>query len=274
MARPLVFLSYCHDDGEQARTLHDDLCAAGFKVWWDKDILPGQDWRLEIHRAMRDSSAVILCLSHATQSRRKSGIFPEARDAIAAYRELAPGSIFLIPVRFSECEVPFLEIDSTRNLADLQYVDLFPDSRRKEGLQRLVASIRLACSPASSHRAVNSAVPGWTEEDADAAARTILQELTDPEMIDQVGRGYIEAERWPEAWIFYTKLLELTQLTSAKWRARAYEAMAEILWRTQQQESADTYWTISRRFYGQISTSEAAALDRRIASLKAAVRAN
>lgn len=77
-----------------------------------------------------------------TEARHKSGMFPEALDAIAAYREYAPGSIFLIPVRLSQCEIPPLEIDGTRTLDRLQYVDLFPVGKRSAGLQRLIKALR------------------------------------------------------------------------------------------------------------------------------------
>lgn len=68
----------------------------------------------------------------------------EALDAIAVYREYAPGNIFLIPVRLSDCEIPLIEIDSTRTLDRLQYVDLFPTSKRPEGFKKLLHAIRAA----------------------------------------------------------------------------------------------------------------------------------
>ncbi len=69
---------------------------------------------------------------------------PEARDAIAAYREHTPGNTFLIPVRLSDCGVPSFEIDSTTMLDDLQYVDLFPPPQRAGGLGRLISAIQAA----------------------------------------------------------------------------------------------------------------------------------
>jgi len=112
-------------------------------VWWDQDILPGQDWKFEIRKAMRNAYAVVLCLSQETAARTTSGIYPEALDAIEAYREYSPGSTFLIPVRLSDCEVP-IEIDGTRMLDRLQFVDLFPSAQRATGLARLVTALRAA----------------------------------------------------------------------------------------------------------------------------------
>src|SRR5689334_9700214 len=106
MKKKHVFLSYCRDNMDQVARLRGDLSAAGESVWWDQDIQPGQDWKLEIRQAMKDAYAVVLCFSKESQARNRSGIYPEALDAISAYREYAPGSIFLIPVRLSECEIP------------------------------------------------------------------------------------------------------------------------------------------------------------------------
>jgi len=126
------------------RQLRDDLLNAGETVWWDQDIRAGIDWRLEVGRAIRDAYAIILCFSQNTQRRKTSGLYPEAADAIGAYREYPPGSIFLIPVRLSDCQIPDLAIDSTRTLDQLQHMDLFPSSKRPAALRRLLEAIRAA----------------------------------------------------------------------------------------------------------------------------------
>jgi internalin A len=137
-----VFLSYCHDNESEVKRLRNDLISAGETVWWDKDIPIGADWKFEIRRAMKGAYAVVLCLSAESEARKAAGIYPEARDAIEAYRQYAPGSNFLYPVRLAECDIPPLEIDGTRTLDRLQYVDLFPDARRREALAALVESIK------------------------------------------------------------------------------------------------------------------------------------
>jgi hypothetical protein len=139
-----VFLSYCRENVEDVRKLRDDLIAADVPTWWDQDILPGQDWKLAIRTAMHESYAVVLCLSQETDARNRAGIYPEALDAIEYYREHKPGGIFLIPVRLSECEIPPIQIDPLRMLDRLQRADLFPPSRRGDGLQRLIQALRAA----------------------------------------------------------------------------------------------------------------------------------
>ena len=93
---------------------------------------------------MRDAYAVVLCLSKETEARTRTGIYPEAAAAIGALREYAPGGIFLIPVRLSDCTIPPLEIDATRRLDRLQFVDLFPPARRAANFKRLIAAIQTA----------------------------------------------------------------------------------------------------------------------------------
>lgn len=136
-----VFLSYCRDNKREVNQLHDDLVRHGFEVWWDDNLLAGQDWKSEIRKAIQSSGAVVACFSAEVQERDASGMFPELRDAIEVYRQMRPGSIFLIPVRLSECRIPELPIDATRFLSDLHYVDLFPAEERADGITNVVNSL-------------------------------------------------------------------------------------------------------------------------------------
>lgn len=139
-----VFLSYVRENSADVERLRNDLIGAGEAVWWDRDIPAGANWRHEIRKALKDAYAFVLCLSKAMEKRSRSGAYPEVRDAIAMYRELAPGGIFILPVRLDDCDVPDFEIDSTTVLTDLQQVDLFPDVERPAALKRLVAAL-VAC---------------------------------------------------------------------------------------------------------------------------------
>ncbi|HWS85735.1 MAG TPA: toll/interleukin-1 receptor domain-containing protein [Pyrinomonadaceae bacterium] len=137
-----VFLSYFHGDRASISKLRDDLKNAGEEVWWDQDILPGQDWELTIEQALRESYAILICLSKKALAQVESGIYPEARTAIEAYKRYKPGSIFLIPVRLNKCDIPPIKIDGSQRLDVLQYADLFPASKRVDGLKRLIEAIR------------------------------------------------------------------------------------------------------------------------------------
>ncbi|WP_280155494.1 TIR domain-containing protein [Piscinibacter sp. XHJ-5] len=140
----IVFISYCRDNQLEVASLRDRLMAAGESVWWDQDILPGADWKLEIRRAISRSYAVICCLSPELASRSRSGVYPELSEAMRAMRERPPGDIFLVPVRLAECVVPQVEIDDGRMLDRLQTLDLFPASDFESRFARLVAALREA----------------------------------------------------------------------------------------------------------------------------------
>ena len=137
-----VFISYLRENRQQVARVRDTLQAVGEPVWWDGDLLPGADWSRELRRQVDAAYAIIFCFSAESAARTSSGMYPEALDAIRIYRELAPGNIFIIPVRLSECQIPDVEIDATRTLRSLQYVDLFPESAWGAGIDKIVASIR------------------------------------------------------------------------------------------------------------------------------------
>lgn len=188
MAAKHVFLSYCRDNAKLVAKLRDDLLAADEQVWWDQQILPGQDWRQAIHQAMKASYAVVLCLSKEAQTRATSGIYPEALDAIDAYRQHAPGSVFLIPVRLSECEIPQLRISKSDYLDSLNYVDLFPAARRKQGLQRLLAALRAApCHPSG-----RKSVASEAETASQAATPITTPESVAPAVAPERLRRYLD----------------------------------------------------------------------------------
>jgi len=63
-------------------------------------------------------------------------------DAIREYRLQAPGTIFLIPVRLTPCQIPDIEIDDTRTLDRLQMIDLFPGDSWSAGIARLIEALR------------------------------------------------------------------------------------------------------------------------------------
>jgi len=142
MAKKHVFLSYCRDNKDEVARLRADLIAAGETVWWYGDILGGQDWKQQIRWAMKQSYAVVLCLSKELEERVHSGVYPEVLTAIAIYRQQAPGTVFLIPIRLSACQIPDIAIDDLRTLDSLQAIDLFPADQRAAGLQRLLTSLR------------------------------------------------------------------------------------------------------------------------------------
>jgi len=142
MVKQHVFISYCRDNQSEVAKLRDDLIQAGEKVWWDQDILPGYNWESAINDAIKQCYAFVACLSKKAEARFQSGIYPEIDKAIERYRTYAPGKPFIILVRLSKCKIPSIKIDATSGLDKIQYVDLFPPSKRSAGLQKLIRAIQ------------------------------------------------------------------------------------------------------------------------------------
>jgi hypothetical protein len=119
--RPRVFVAYVDEDSRLALRLVESLNAAGVKTWIDKQrLLPGQDWRRAIERAIDRADFFLACFSQ--RAIRKRGQFPyELRYALRCAERMPLDENFLIPVRLDACELP-QRIHSTT-----QSVDLFPD---------------------------------------------------------------------------------------------------------------------------------------------------
>jgi formylglycine-generating enzyme required for sulfatase activity len=126
-----VFLCHSSADKPAVRELYQRLCADGIDAWLDEEnLLPGQDWQREIPRAVRQSDAVIVCLSRG--SINKAGyIQKEIKFALDVADEQPEDTIFLIPLKLEECEVP-------ERLSRWQWVNHFDPN----GYARLMKALR------------------------------------------------------------------------------------------------------------------------------------
>ena len=126
-----VFLCHSSADKPAVRELYQRLQADGIDVWLDEEnLLPGQDWGLEIPKAVRESDAVIVCLSRGAIN--KAGyVQKEITFALDVADQQPQGTIFLIPLKLEECDVP-------ERLRRWQWVNLL-DS---QGYARLLRALR------------------------------------------------------------------------------------------------------------------------------------
>jgi hypothetical protein len=126
----LVFISHASEDEAAARRLTKRLREDGFNPWLDLErLLPGQDWSFEIEQALRTSGAILLCFSDVAV--KKEGYIQREYKRAMKYREEKPeGTIFVIPVRLDECEMPHF-------IRELQWVDYSKD------YEKLVAALNL-----------------------------------------------------------------------------------------------------------------------------------
>lgn len=101
-----VFLCHASQDKQLVRKLSRRLRQDGHSPWLDEEqLVGGQDWDLEIKRAVRSSDIVVVCLSQTAVG--KTGYLQkELRQALDIADEQPEGSIFIIPVKFNSCDVP------------------------------------------------------------------------------------------------------------------------------------------------------------------------
>ncbi len=134
--RPLrVFLCHSSNDKPAVRELYQKLRAeAWIQPWLDEEELyPGQDWNMEIEKAVEAADAIIVCLSKGSIT--KEGYVQRELRIVLDFADYKPeGTLYIIPVRLEECEPP-------RRLRPWQYADYF-EGQRERGLQRLLVSLK------------------------------------------------------------------------------------------------------------------------------------
>ena len=126
-----IFLCHSSADKPAVRELYQRLRADGFEPWLDEeDLLPGQDWQHEIPKVVRNADAVVVCLSHGSIT--KTGyVQKEIKFALDVADEQPEDTIFLIPLKLEECDVP-------ERLSRWQWVDYFDSN----GYARLLKALR------------------------------------------------------------------------------------------------------------------------------------
>lgn len=107
--------------------------------WLDEEKLyPGQDWDLEIEKAVEATNAVVVCLSNNSVS--KEGYLQRELRFVLRIADFKPeGAVFVIPVRLDECPMP-------RRLSMWQYVDYFPGNRKDWAYKRLLGSLKVCAN--------------------------------------------------------------------------------------------------------------------------------
>jgi formylglycine-generating enzyme required for sulfatase activity len=136
MTRPLrVFLCHSSNDKPAVRELYQKLRA---EPWIqprldEEELYPGQDWNMEIEKAVEAADAIIVCLTK--NSINKEGYVQRELRIVLDFADYKPeGTLYIIPVRLEECEPP-------RRLRAWQYADYFEENRER-ALQKLLVSLK------------------------------------------------------------------------------------------------------------------------------------
>jgi hypothetical protein len=158
----MVFLSYSRKDRDAAKALYDRLRTGGYKVWFDEEsLLPGEDWELEIHKAIKNCSAVIICLSSNWVNDR-GYVQKELKMTLEVFSEMPEGKVFVIPVKLDTCELP-------PSLSRLHWISF----SETDGFERLRKAIdtTMGVPTIASVKAASQSVTPWQEIVEDIIAK-------------------------------------------------------------------------------------------------------
>lgn len=136
-----VFLCHSSQDKLVVRELYQRLISESWiDPWLDEEkLLPGQDWDMEIEKAVESADVIIVCLSNKSVT-KEGYIQRELKFALDIALEKPEGTIFIIPLRLDDCEPP-------RRLRAWQYVDYYPLARRDLAYGRLLKALTLKTNP-------------------------------------------------------------------------------------------------------------------------------
>lgn len=179
--RPLkVFLCHAHTDKPKVRELYRYLKKRGIQPWFDEeDLVGGQDWQVEIPKAIATSDAIIICLTKNSID-REGYIQKEIKFALDKALEMPEGRIFLIPVKFEECEVPF-------TLSRYQWVDLTVES----GYAKMMKALKFR---ASQLERTTVELPKKAVEEENLALEKAAREKEEREAAEKVARERAEKD--------------------------------------------------------------------------------
>jgi formylglycine-generating enzyme required for sulfatase activity len=156
-----VFLCHSSQDKPVIRELFKKLLAEGWlDPWLDEEkLLPGQNWDLEIEKAVETSDAVVVCLSNNSVT-KEGYVQRELKYVLDIALEKPEETIFIIPLRLEECTPP-------RRLRSWQYADYFPPANRDAAFERLLASLKLRADDLDLQ--IDPAFPGASAGPVEAA---------------------------------------------------------------------------------------------------------
>lgn len=119
--RPRIFLCHASSNKDVIRKIYRWLKSNDFDPWLDEeDLLAGQEWELEIKKAVRSSNVILVCLSKDSVS--KVGYVQKEIKIALDFADYQPeGNIYIIPTKIEECILP-------ECLKKYHYINLFEEN--------------------------------------------------------------------------------------------------------------------------------------------------
>lgn len=130
-----VFISYAREDVEIAYRIYHDFKRMGLNPWFDQvSLLPGQNWKIEIRKAIKNSRYFLALFSQQSVSKR-GYVQKELREALEVLNEFDDEAIYLIPVRTEACQPRY------EKLQELHWVDIFPSY--ENGYKKILSAMKI-----------------------------------------------------------------------------------------------------------------------------------
>ena len=143
-----VFISYAKEDRVSAEKLFDFLELHGYDPWLDKrKLLVGQQWDIEINRALKKADFVILLLSKISIAKR-GYLQREFKIALDYSEEKLDSDIFIIPIKIDDCEIP-------ENLKKFQWIELI----NSDSFGRILEALNLQRKKYVNVKNINNSSP-------------------------------------------------------------------------------------------------------------------
>lgn len=117
-----IFLSYASQDRQRIIPLVDLLTSQGWRVWWDREIIPGEEFHRAIDRAISDSRCVLVVWS--SESVHSNWVLNEALEGLERS--------VLVPTMIDAVRLPVgFKVNHGANLAG------WPEEKNESELERL-----------------------------------------------------------------------------------------------------------------------------------------
>jgi hypothetical protein len=126
-----IFISYKREDKQTIESLAKRLELAGWSVWWDNDILGGDDYDITIQKELEISACVIVLWSSFSVNSRN--VKDEANAALAL-NKLVPLSIDNVKLPFGFGMIQAIPIQSKSNISDDEFEKIKASIIKKTGL--------------------------------------------------------------------------------------------------------------------------------------------
>lgn len=132
-----VFISHALSDNKLAKRVADTLREAGFQVWDDTQILPGENWAESLSKALDESEAMVVLLTPI--SVRSSNIAHEVGYALG--KQKYKGRLIPVIAAFSE-QLDSEEIPWVFNLQQFQMIRVPNLEEDEEGLRKIAQALK------------------------------------------------------------------------------------------------------------------------------------